>query len=74
MGLAMPEFPHARILLKPDFNPDEGLILRENMVLAVEPIVCTLDRRKGIPIGDTVVVTEKGPKRLSRRPLELIMV
>jgi len=40
----------------------------------VEPIVATGERTKAIPLGDTVVVTPSGGRRLGKRKLEFIKV
>ncbi|MBI2853685.1 MAG: aminopeptidase P family protein [Chloroflexi bacterium] len=48
--------------------------VRPGMVLALEPNAVTPDDSHGVHVGDTVVVTEHGARRLSRIPLEWIIV
>ncbi|HEY7065031.1 MAG TPA: Xaa-Pro peptidase family protein [Chloroflexota bacterium] len=46
------------------------LVLREGMVLALQPHV-TRDLRRGVRLGDPVVVTADGARRLSCTPLDV---
>ncbi|MEE9257385.1 MAG: Xaa-Pro peptidase family protein [bacterium] len=47
-------------------------VIEAGMVLAVQPICTSPDGSRGIPVGDTVLVTDSGPRRLSQRKLEFI--
>jgi Xaa-Pro aminopeptidase len=73
IGLQISESPRTSV---PEVSPasPKGLKLKERMVFAVEPIVVTKERTKGIPLGDTVIVTPSGGRRLGSRQLKLIKV
>ncbi|MBI2370395.1 MAG: aminopeptidase P family protein [Deltaproteobacteria bacterium] len=47
---------------------------RVGQLIVVEPNPSTLDERQGIVVGDLVVITEAGARRLHRYPLELVVV
>ena len=76
MGLSGLEFPNANFWGKT--NPIEAsprdMVFEEGMVLAYEPMISTSDRKIGIPLGDTVVITATGARRLSKYCNELIVV
>jgi len=44
----------------------DGIVLERNMVLGLQPMAGTPDRSKGVQLGDAVVVTEDGVRRLGR--------
>lgn len=48
--------------------------IKANMVFAVKPQVALIDGDVHAQMGDTVVVTRSGGRRLGERPLELIVV
>lgn len=73
IGLQISEPPRTSVAKMSPASP-EGLKLKEGMVFAVEPIVATKERTKAIPLGDTVVVTPSGGRRLGSRQLKLIKV
>ena len=73
LGLALPEFPFTRMHDLPELVPDDEMRIQPGMVFAYEPMICTSDQRIGIPLGDTVVIEEKGARRLSTRELEFII-
>jgi Xaa-Pro aminopeptidase len=50
----------------------EDAVIHAGMVLAIQPICTSPDGKRGIPVGDTVLVTEEGPRRLSKRKIEFI--
>ena len=50
----------------------EDAVIQANMILAIQPICTSPDDQVGIPVGDTVVVTEDGARRLSKRTIEFI--
>jgi len=49
-----------------DVLPD--VVLRENMMIVVQPNVVTLDLRAGVQTGECLVVTPTGPRRLHHAP------
>ena len=49
-----------------DVVPD--VVLRENMMLVVQPNVVTPDHRAGVQTGECLVVTSNGPRRLHGAP------
>lgn len=73
LGLEIAETPWASIPGAYS-GTEPSKVIKEGMVFAPEPMVGTLDKKKGIPLGDTVVVTEKGARRLSKRKLEFVVV
>ncbi len=50
----------------------EDTVIQANMILAIQPICTSPDDQGGIPVGDTVAVTEDGARRLSKRTIEFI--
>jgi hypothetical protein len=40
------------------------VVLRENMMIVVQPNVVTTDHRAGVQTGECLVVTPNGPRRL----------
>ena len=50
----------------------EDAVIRENMILAIQPICTSRNGDLGIPVGDTVCVTKDGARRLSKRTIEYI--
>ena len=42
----------------------DGIVLEANMVLGLQPMAGTRDRMKGVQVGDAVVVTETGVRKL----------
>ena len=42
----------------------DGIVLEANMVLGLQPMAGTSDRMKGVQVGDAVVVTETGVRKL----------
>ena len=64
LGLGHPEFPMAPIAGQPKRKSQSELLIRENMVFALEPVVATPDASKALPLGDTVVVTKEGCRQL----------
>lgn len=57
-----------------DLARNRDLPLAENMTFVLKPRVRSADGAVSAQIGDTVVVTPSGGRRLGRRPLELIVV
>ena len=76
MGLSGLEFPNANFWNKtnPIEASPEDMVFEEGMVLAYEPMISTPDRKIGIPLGDTVIVTENGARRLSKYCTEFLYV
>ena len=48
--------------------------IKENTVFIVKPTVTTADGRKRLYWGDCVVVTPDGPRRLGKRPIDVIQI
>jgi Xaa-Pro dipeptidase len=65
VGLAENESPFARL-------PQTEL--KENFVIALQPLVTTKDLKKGITLGDTFVIGKEKSRQLSRHPLEFFRV
>ena len=59
-------------LTQEELPEDEDATYRENQVIVFKPVVRT-DDGLGINFASTLVVTPEGGKRLSRRPLELML-
>jgi Xaa-Pro aminopeptidase len=70
MGLGW-EVPHGP---DPDTFKDEGIILEEGMFLALEPGAATPDLSRGVHVGDPVVVTSNGCRRLANTIVERINI
>ncbi len=51
-------------------DADDGILLQEGMVVGLQPMAGTTDKRFGLQIGDTVVVTPSGGKRLGRSEMK----
>lgn len=49
-------------------------VLQEGMVLGLQPMASTLDRSKGLQIGDTVVVTAEGCRVLGETKMDIYSV
>ena len=49
-------------------EPVPDVILREKMMLVVQPNVVTTDHRAGVQTGECLVVTPAGPRRLHQAP------
>lgn len=76
MGLSLGEWPNANFWGQANpwqASPPE-MVFEEGMVLAYEPMISTPDRRFGLPLGDTVIVTRDGARRTSRYCNDLIVV
>ena len=58
----------------PRLVPEDRTVLRKHMAIALHPRLVDDQRGRGLVIGDTYVLSDAGPKRLSRFPPELITV
>jgi Xaa-Pro aminopeptidase len=58
----------------PRLVPDDGTTLGNNMAVALHPRLVDDERGRGLVIGDTYVLSDSAPKRLSRFSAELITV
>jgi hypothetical protein len=47
-----------------------GFVLEANMVLGLQPMVGTSDRMKGVQVGDAVVATETGVRKLGQTEMK----
>ncbi len=76
MGLSGLEHPNAEFWGKtsPYIASPDDMVFEEGMVLAYEPMISTPDRKIGFPLGDTVVVTSDGARRLSKYCEDIIIV
>lgn len=73
LGLDVPEFPYGSIPgVKGVSHP--SLVVKEGMVFAVEPVVASPDGRRGIHLGDAVVITKNAAHRLGKSRLEFIII
>jgi Xaa-Pro dipeptidase len=61
-------------LFTPSSGDDTGWVLEENAVFMVKPLIMTDGRRRSVCLGDSVVCTPNGARRLGRRPLRVIEV
>ncbi len=50
------------------------IVLEANMVLGLQPMAGTSDRMKGIQVGDAVVVTEEGVRKLGKTSMQLYVI
>ena len=48
--------------------------LQEGMVLGLQPMAGSKDGKYGIHVGDTVVVTSDGARRLGKTKMELFVI
>ena len=76
LGLSGLEFPNAEFWggTSPYVPSPPDMMIEEGMVFAYEPMISTPDRKIGFPLGDTVVVTQDGARRLSRYCADVIVV
>lgn len=72
-GLEQIEGPNDPYTGKP-MHEDRGESLVEGMVLGLQPMVATTDGRYGAHIGDTVVVTATGARRLGKTEMQLYVL
>jgi Xaa-Pro dipeptidase len=54
----------------PELHPGSDVILAENMVIVLEPILCRRGAL-GVKIEDAVLITAQGPERLSQIPVRV---
>ena len=75
MGLAGLEFPNANFWGKanPIMASAPDMKFEEGMVIAYEPMISTGDRKIGLQLGDTVILTRDGARRLSRYAREIMV-
>jgi len=52
----------------------EAMPVRSGMVLAFEPNAVTPDQRSGVHLGDSILVTQSGNRRMSQLPMEWFIV
>jgi Xaa-Pro aminopeptidase len=50
------------------------ITFRENMVITIQPNLCTKDERMGLQFGETVVVRKNGVEQLNHFPREWVVV
>ena len=55
-------------------GPGGDRTLKSGMILGMQPMAALADRSKGVQIGDTVVVTDDGARRLSSTEMRLYAV
>ena len=65
--------PIARTRATAHANPPEDFVLRDGMVVTLQPQLTTPDRRIGLQFGETVVIRPGGVERLHRYPREMIV-
>lgn len=65
LGLAI-EQPMAAMPLHPLYVPDRSFVFKKDMVLELEPHAMTANKSLGLSLGDTVVVTDSGCRRLGK--------
>jgi Xaa-Pro aminopeptidase len=63
-----PTHPHKAVRV------DTELVLQEGMVLGLQPMAGTADGRYGLQMGDTVVVTAEGARRLGRSEMKFHII
>ena len=63
LGLEMPMGNYPR---QPNYNPNFSSIIKAGMALSFEPHLSSLDNKKGMSFGSTVLVTETGHRLLSK--------
>lgn len=55
-------------------GPPRDVTLRPGMILGMQPMAAFPDHRKGVQVGDTIVITETGCRRLSTTEMRLYAV
>lgn len=55
-------------------RPDKDVILAPNMALCVEIHPCSEDRKKGVFLGDTFVITDNGARSVNKLPAQLYVL
>jgi Xaa-Pro aminopeptidase len=75
LGLAGLEFPNANFWgrANPIMASPPDMKFEEGMEIAYEPMISTGDRKIGMQLGDTVLITRNGARRLSRYAKELMV-
>jgi Xaa-Pro aminopeptidase len=73
LGLEQSEAPHDRHF-RGALGEAEAVRLEEGMVLGLQPLVATPDRRHGLQVGDTVAVTRAGVRVLGETTMDLYSV
>ncbi|MFI5270244.1 MAG: hypothetical protein ACHQ7M_22930, partial [Chloroflexota bacterium] len=61
-------------LFTPSSGDDTGWVLEENAVFMVKPLIMTEGRRRSVCLGDSVVCTPNGARRLGSRQIRIIEV
>lgn len=76
LGLSGLEHPNAEFWGKtsPYIASADDMVFEEGMVLAYEPMISTPDRKIGFPLGDTVIITSDGARRLSKYCSDIMVV
>ncbi len=65
LGLSL-EQPIGIFPAQPSHVPKKSFVFKENMILELEPAAMTSDLNIGMSLGDTLVVTDSGCRRLSK--------
>jgi len=55
-------------------RPDKDVTLAPNMGLCVEIHPCSEDRKKGVFLGDTWLITETGARPINKLPAQLYVL
>jgi len=55
-------------------NAGREVTLRTGMILGMQPMAAFADHRKGVQVGDTIVITDTGCRRLSKTEMKLYAV
>ncbi len=73
VGLETPEYPYGRNPSWSQSFSNPNTRIQAGWVIAFQPMAVKKDLSKGIHVGDPVVVTSNGAKRLSRLPLDFLV-
>ncbi len=66
LGLRLEE-PIGSFPAQLEYKPNHDFVIQENLVMEIEPQVCTVDCKKGLSIGIPALVTGTGYRLLSQK-------
>jgi Xaa-Pro aminopeptidase len=55
-------------------RPQNEFVVREGMLLVIQPNVVTQDGKRGLQVGNLVEITPKGARALQKFPLKFMRI